>query len=445
MSKPLILLSLNELNFEFVEDYISKGYLPNFRLLFEQFGYQKTSSEREYHLLEPWIQWVSVHTGKTFEEHKVFRLGDIADRDDLDQIWEVLERRGYKVAAISPFNAKNNLKKAPFFVPDPWTITKVSGEARLEKFYKAISKIVNNHSNGEMSGSAPIDLFKGFLSFIPFRSYTKYFKLATRIRRKSTKVTILDELLSDIFFHFYKKEKPDFSSLFLNGAAHIQHHYMFNSKAYSGDQSNPEWYCPKQEDPVLDILNSYDLIIKKLLSLDARVIFATGLHQKPHKSKTYYWRLKDHESFLKLIGINNHKSVLPRMSRDWLIEFNDFDGAREAEYLLNNLFSEKDNLPLFSVDNRGESLFVELVYPQNITKNFSIISKSGKLPFDFFEFVSFLAIKNGEHDGVGYMVDTDKNYHVDNQDYQPVTNLFERMLSHFGIPVSVNKGKHSVI
>ena len=116
-----------------------------------------------------------------------------------------------------------------------------------------------------------------------------------------------------------------------------------------------------------------------------------------------------------------------------------------AEYLLNNLFSEKDNLPLFSVDNRGESLFVELVYPQNITKNFSIISKSGKLPFDFFEFVSFLAIKNGEHDGVGYMVDTDKHYNVDNQDYQPVTNLFERMLSHFGIPVSVNKGKHSVI
>ena len=39
----------------------------------------KTRSEQEYELLEPWIQWVSIYTGKTAKEHGVFRLGDIVN------------------------------------------------------------------------------------------------------------------------------------------------------------------------------------------------------------------------------------------------------------------------------------------------------------------------------------------------------------------------------
>ena len=36
-----------------------------------------TNSEEEYKLLEPWVQWVSVYTGKRPNDHKIFRLGDI--------------------------------------------------------------------------------------------------------------------------------------------------------------------------------------------------------------------------------------------------------------------------------------------------------------------------------------------------------------------------------
>ena len=48
-----------------------------------------------------------------------------------------------------------------------------------------------------------------------------------------------------------EKNKPDFSNLFLNSGAHIQHHYLFNSKAYLGNIKNPEWYCPKDYDPLI--------------------------------------------------------------------------------------------------------------------------------------------------------------------------------------------------
>ena len=82
----IILLGLNELNFEYIASYCKKGYLPTFNRLINDYGYTQTTSESEYKLLEPWIQWVTVHTGQTYNEHKVFRLGDIVDRKDLVQI-----------------------------------------------------------------------------------------------------------------------------------------------------------------------------------------------------------------------------------------------------------------------------------------------------------------------------------------------------------------------
>ncbi|HKR37855.1 MAG TPA: hypothetical protein VJT10_23640, partial [Steroidobacteraceae bacterium] len=105
MQTRLLLLELNEVNFEFVEAYTRRGELPNFAALFQQHGFTRTTSETSYEQLEPWIQWVTAHTGKSLAEHSVFRLGDIASRD-IPQIWELLEERGLKVGAISPMNAK---------------------------------------------------------------------------------------------------------------------------------------------------------------------------------------------------------------------------------------------------------------------------------------------------------------------------------------------------
>ena len=70
----VILLELNEINFDFVKKYLKSGEeLPAFSSVLNKKIY-KTSSENEYEHLEPWIQWVSAHTGKKFSEHKIFRV-----------------------------------------------------------------------------------------------------------------------------------------------------------------------------------------------------------------------------------------------------------------------------------------------------------------------------------------------------------------------------------
>ena len=405
MKNKTILLGLNELNFAFIKFYINHGQLLNFKFFFETQKPIETISEKKYKLLEPWIQWVTVHTGKTFDKHQVFRLGDIIYNQNLSQIFEELEEEGLSVGSVSPFNAENRLKYPSYFIPDPWTKTSPSGNWILKALYKAIHQSVNDNSKSKLSFKSMISLGLGFLFYVPFSRWLHYLKYVLKSKYPGSRAVVLDSLLADVHLTLWNKYKPDFSNLFLNAGAHIQHHYLFNSKAYQGNLKNPDWYCPESFDPLIQILSEYDYQLGRLLKLkDVKIIIVTGLHQHPHEHLTFYWRLKEHAKFAKMIGIENFSEILPRMSRDFLINFNNKSDAINSERLLNSFYSSNDNVKIFEVDNRGTSLFVELVYPNNINESDSIYSKETKFTLEKFKsYISFVAIKNGEHNGIGYV------------------------------------------
>ena len=405
MRTKTILLGLNELNFDYIKFYINKGLLPNFKKIFEIQPPIETVSENEYKLLEPWVQWVTIHSGKSYEEHKIFRLGDIVNNPEVSQIFEELEDEGLSVGAVSPFNADNRLKNPVFFVPDPWTKTNPSGNWVVQALYQAVHQSVNDNAKSKLNFKSMISLGLGLLLYVPLLRWFHYIKTIFKLKKPGAKAIILDSLLADVHLTLWKKHKPDFSNLFLNSGAHIQHHYLFNSKAYIGNIKNPEWYCPKDYDPLIHILSEYDKQIGKLLKQkDVKIIIATGLHQQPHEHLTFYWRLKEHVKFAEMIGIKNFLEVSPRMSRDFLVKFNNELDAVNAEKLLNGFYASNDDIKIFEVDNRGASLFVELVYPKDISESASIYSKESDLKLERFKsYLAFVAIKNGEHNGLGYL------------------------------------------
>jgi len=407
MSKKVILLGLNELNFDYIKFYASDGLLPNFSKLIEQYGVVETTSESEYHLLEPWIQWVTVHTGKTYDEHKVYRLGDIVDKPDLSQIFEEVEKAGKKVGAVSPFNAANNLTNPSFFIPDPWTKTKVAGGFLTKKLYEGIHQSVNENASSRLSFSSLLAIAGAVVTKVSPVRWPHYIGAFMKRRKPGYKAIILDSLLSDVFLSLWNKSQPDFSNLFLNTGAHVQHHYLFNSRAYSGNLKNPEWYCPQDYDPFIEVLKEYDNTLGRLMKKDVTLVIATGLHQNPHKHLTFYWRLQNHKEFLRSIGVSNFDSVLPRMSRDFLAEFNNEGDAIEAEKVLSSYIEPESGKTIFEVDNRGKSLFVELIFDEDVVEGMKITSKlSGNEVLNFKKYVSFVAIKNGEHNGIGYLIST---------------------------------------
>src|SRR5262249_24401137 len=146
-----------------------------------------------------WIQWVTAHTGLTFAQHGVFRLGDIVGHD-LPQIWERLEQHRLRVGAISPMNAKHRLPNPHFFVPDPWTRTDISAPPSLRRLSNVISQAVNDNAKRTISLSSACALIAGILRYARPVNYPRYAALAARAPwRHWNGALFLDQLLADVF------------------------------------------------------------------------------------------------------------------------------------------------------------------------------------------------------------------------------------------------------
>lgn len=403
-SKKLILIELNEINFDIVEQYIGAD-ASRFPSLSKLLAGPKirTVGEIPYEQLEPWIQWVSVHTGKTYAEHGVFRLGDIVGTN-VPQIFERLEQSGIKVGAISAMNAENRLNHPAYFVPDPWTRTPTDASFWSRALAQAVSQAVNDNAQSRITARSAVQLILGILRFARARHYRKYLSLmAASLRKPWLKSMFLDLLLHDVHWTMFGKKKPSFSALFLNAGAHVQHHYFFNAAPLKNTlkQKNPEWYVPDDQDPVADVLALYDAIVGEYLARsDVDLLLATGLSQRPYDRVKFYYRLKSHEFFLRDIDVK-FKSVLPRMTRDFLVEFDNENDAQVAKEKLESISVDEENIPLFGeIDNRGKSLFVTLTYPFEITTSTYFRIDNRKVPL--LSNVSFVAIKNGMHQSKGF-------------------------------------------
>ncbi len=433
--KRLILLELNEINFDLVNRYLSK--FPGRFLGFEKLVANKsihTSSEGVYEELEPWIQWASVHTGKSYAEHKLFRLGDVVG-SKVPQFFEQLEMAGVSIGGISPMNAENRLKKASYFIPDPWTKTPTDNSWWSRRLGTAIAQAVNDNAQSKITKNSALCILLGLIRFAKFRHYSLYLKLVFQsIGASWRRALVLDLLLHDLHITFFKDKNPQFSTLFLNAGAHIQHHYFHNSQFISAESGfkNPEWYISPKLDPFSEMMEVYDCIIEEyLVKDDYEIIIATGLSQRPYDRVKYYYRLKDHAVFLRKIGIN-FLEIYPRMTRDFLVTFESIDDAVKAQNILSGLRIAEKSEPLFGeIENRGDNLFVTLTYPDEILVSDTINSSSIKL--EMLQEVAFVAIKNGMHQSKGFAFFTSGIAKLCPANGSHVKELYSTVINYFDI------------
>ena len=205
-------------------------------------------------------------------------------------------------------------------------------------------------------------------------------------------------LLSDIHYSLFKKNKPEFSHFFLNGFAHIQHHYMFNSNILGKKNSNPTWYVNPNSDPIRDALLVYEKILDDYLDKkNTELIIATGLTQVPYDRTKFYYRLKNHQKFFEKLGIKI-ESVQELMSRDFYLIFTNSEIAKNAFDKIINI-SDKNNKKIFGdVQQIDNKLFVSFVYDIEIKDQ-----KIQHYDIKILDFVNFVALKNGMHSSKGFI------------------------------------------
>ncbi len=119
-NQRLILLEFNELCPNLVEQFIGEGLLPNFKRLRDASETFITHTSEE--VLEPWIQWVTVHTGVPLSEHGIKDL-DEAEKVKHNTFWDELDKEN--VLLMSPMNVKFRRRDQSLFMPDPWAASQM--------------------------------------------------------------------------------------------------------------------------------------------------------------------------------------------------------------------------------------------------------------------------------------------------------------------------------
>ena len=119
----MLIVELNEFCPSYLAETAERLDLVNIRK-FLSFHHTSTFTKetKEFHGLDPWVQWVSIHNGIPFPEHGVKRLGINSDKS-YKQIWNKLANKKNKSWIVTgAMNAKKGGSKGCIsFFPDPWS------------------------------------------------------------------------------------------------------------------------------------------------------------------------------------------------------------------------------------------------------------------------------------------------------------------------------------
>ena len=156
--------------------------------------------------------------------------------------------------------------------------------------------------------------------------------------------------------------------------------------------------------------------------MDKEILISTGLSQIPYDQEKYYYRISEHAKFLSKIGLKDFK-VYPRMTRDFLLDFDNHQACSYAERILRDI--KINAIPIFEkIDNRGSSLFITLTYPKKLNKD-DLIQVSENLTIDANNEFVFVAVKNGMHNGLYCF--TTQNYAFEQLNQKHVKELYTYM------------------
>ena len=386
----LLVLELNEFNYEILKKY-SKKYNYKYLKKILSFNHTKTTTKdiyegnnNQYGYLDPWSQWVSIHTLTNSKKHKIKNLGDIP-KLKLKQIWELKKNINFYI--WGPMNAarrgSNNVK---LFFPDPWVYSEKAYPKDLNKILEPIKKTIKNRGNDSIfkkiisiiSIISILIKYLGFFSVIKSISQTLYdfFKL----KKNYVFFCNWEYLCLKVLIKIIKGKENFISIYFINSLAHVQHHY-WSQKKYSKEIK----YC----------LNYLNIMIKHIYeNKNFKIIIINGLSQKNAETeKLCLYEQKSHRNFLKQLNINFLK-IEKLMTNDAYIFFKDKkDTIKCKEILMNIKFKNRNIFHVQLIDDK--KIFYKTNFIKKVKKNDILIGNNYHL--NFLDYFDFITLRRGIH------------------------------------------------
>lgn len=332
LNSRLHVIELNEFNSDLLRRAAAQFGLGNITSVLRM-AHGKTLADQktEHQGLDPWVQWVSVHTGVPSHIHRIMRLGDALKLRHA-QVWERLSARSITTGVWGVMNAtRGQSKDNQFFVADPWSTAVRPFPESLESFLA----LPCHYARHYMSLSPGALLLSGFRTlFSIFRNvplwrlagdiwflarYAPYSKLNSRFL-----VAAFELMSARVYSRFWERYQPDVSIFFVNAVAHFQHHDRWG--AQQGLDATAEF-----------VFRTIDRILSIVLppaSAADQVIVLNGLGQRSLESEDMYcYRQISPARFLRRIGLD-FLEVEQCMTNDGHVRFRDPRACGEAAALL---------------------------------------------------------------------------------------------------------------
>jgi hypothetical protein len=344
LTARVMVLEFNELTPSLMDRFIAEGKLPNFKRLRSQSRVFVTDAEEEQRHLEPWIQWVTVHTGLSASQHGIHNL-DESYKLNHPNLWDLLGAAGHPVWVCGSMNISYSRPTQGWILPDAWSSKVAPFPDLLQQYFRFVRANVQEHTNDKVPLSK-----SEYLAFLKFMiahglSVNTVSAIVSQIVKERSsggsgrwkRATLLDKIQWDLFAWYQRKYRPHFSTFFLNSTAHFQHLYwrQMEPEKFRLQESNPE------ADRAHAILYGYeqmDAIVGKALALagdDTVIILSSALGQQPYllaeeKGGKRFHRPHDLSKFAAHIRLKGVVLATPVMSEQFHLEFDSAESARGA-------------------------------------------------------------------------------------------------------------------
>jgi hypothetical protein len=408
--KRVLLIEFNELSPTLLSKWMDEGHLPNFaRFRAQSEAYVTSADVADSTHLEPWVQWYSLHTGLSHDQHGVSNLTD-GPRADHADIFQLLTTAGRSVGCGGSMNVKAFAKEGSFFIADPWCDGQPAYPEELNTFQNFCAQQVREYSNPDGSDGAVSKLdFAKFMATngVSLRTLTQTTtQLASEVL-KNRKLNwrrpfILDRVSLDVFRHQYKRTKPDFATFFSNSTAHLQHTYWrhMDPEVFTVKPATDE--LPLYQNAIRSGYENMDVMLGEIMDMaadDDLLIFATALSQQPFLRREadggqHFYRPRNMDALMQTLGIQDVLTD-PVMTHQYVARFKSLAEAEAGSAKMSAL--TMNGIPVFECRPYGDNtVYFGCQHGRKLAADTQM--QLGDETMSFFDsFYQIEAIKSGSH------------------------------------------------
>jgi len=336
--RKVLLLEFNEITWTIIDPMIARGRLPNLARLRSEGTWGSPEALELPPYLDPWITWVTLHTGVGREVHGASVLEQDSRTIAAKRTWDYAVEAGRSVGVFGSISAYPPRPVPGFMVPGPFAPGPETYPAYIAPLQALNRRYTQAHNKVAREGS-PLEMLKegaeifrlGLRPKTAWRIGQQLLRERIQPHSKWKRVVLQPLINCDVFENLYRRYQPDFATWHTNHAAHFMHHYW----RAMDDSQFPVSATPEEKMKYGDAVEyGYEICDEllgrfvELVDENTVLVLASSMGQQPYVHELYPEgkipvRFKDLGAILDIVGAKGVKEMVPTMLPQWNVRIPD--------------------------------------------------------------------------------------------------------------------------